>query len=970
MQILKPDFLSFTAQPLDWQGRMHHAMTVSFGFCLCTGAPKTAPEAWAAALQGLASGFCLDTGVPKKQTEWLLSGKAMAPEGAAVKGLALGVTVGDSRREWLVRGENQGTASFTEMPLTWANTWGGPENPHNPLGCGLKQDASGTLRAPTVLALDGLSQRPVCPGPMGAWPCRMQGMGTYDNAWLQQRWPGVPDDFDWAFFNLAQPEQRLPGGLKGGEHLVLTHMHPRFPRLEVTAPAHQVQVDIQRGADPQWVTLSAVRDTLWLFPGELTGLYFWHVLVPCADEAASDIAAVRLTLTPEIVEAEPPAEPAALAGAAVAGVAAAGAAVAGVAVAGGMAGGEEADSAAPPPQDAASPHTDESGESAPQSPLPAAPPLPPAESASAPVTPEPVSSAATMAEVGAEVQCTLLDSLADINASLAEAGQPPLTPDQIAETQARIAALTSALDETLNKPAPVLEDVLRQKGLSPERMAALQAVLEMDMPLAADAVDAAGWAAAVEAYVARFSELMEPSPVVTGMLRNGLLMSGPDGDTVMQQLLGGAPPTLEEALAQGGVDPGLAVSITEHLNDNPIPGADDMDALVVYGSRLEADLGLPQESIAGRLKALRSILADMGLLGAAGAVPPQALPEQAQPEQPQPEQPQPEQALPEQALPEQAIPEQAIPEQVVQPQGPQSREAVLLALALGVPLAGAVFANLELSSVDFSQQDLRGAVFDGAELAGADFSGSDVTGGSFAGVGAAGASFVGTVLAGVSFAGASAVDADFSGAVLEKAVLTGGDFTRAGFTGASLCGADAGGSVLDRAVFHECDLSGATFQKARFHRADFNAARASGASFAGADMTDASLGFGTGVAQADFSGACLAGSTWEGVDCRQAVFTRVKADNASFTDCDLSGASLKAARAREANFSRANLRGADVRGADLFKASLREAKVETTSFSGASLYGADLYRLQQGPETRLDGADTACTILDARRKGI
>ncbi|MEG2140779.1 MAG: DUF2169 domain-containing protein, partial [Bilophila sp.] len=547
MQIQKPEQLSLTLQPLDWHGKLHQSFTVGLGFDLVTGALLPADVAWTNAMQGLAPGDCIDTGLPKKQPEWLLAGAVYTP--APMRGLVVQTLVGASHREWLISGEQQESTitPFTHMPLSWANTWGSPEHPDNPLGCGIVPGSNGKRRLPTVTDKNDTRRSPACPGPLGAWPCRLKNMGTYDAAWLKNRWPGVPDDFDWTFFNLAQPAQRL-SHLQGGEHLVLTSLHPEHERLELDAPIHNLRVTLTRGADPTWHELTATRDTLWLFPNQLTGLFLWHSLTTCADEVASDITIIRLQLEPACadVEAEavvpsPPPPPPAAAPSATAAALLAGGIVASVAA---------ATAAMPKAKHAA----------------PTEPETPSAQVAQA------VSVAPAVAGArAAEALQSLDDSLDEINAGLLETGLPPLTPAQLAATRERILTVSNQIDAALAQQAeddPIA--VLRQAGVPEERIEAAMRVLDLAMPDPADFATQAAWEGAVEAYIAQFSALMQPSEAVVHTMRTVLGAQGPDGKAKLEAQFG-SEPDAKTVLVEKGVDPVLASRLLDKLEHDTIP---------------------------------------------------------------------------------------------------------------------------------------------------------------------------------------------------------------------------------------------------------------------------------------------------------------------------------------------------------------------------------------------------------------
>ncbi len=56
----------------------------------------------------------------------------------------------------------------------------------------------------------GYGQRPAGFGILGrAWPPRLQKAGTYDQRWLDQRWPLLPKDFGFAYWNGAPEDQQI-----------------------------------------------------------------------------------------------------------------------------------------------------------------------------------------------------------------------------------------------------------------------------------------------------------------------------------------------------------------------------------------------------------------------------------------------------------------------------------------------------------------------------------------------------------------------------------------------------------------------------------------------------------------------------------------------------------------------------------------------------------------------------------------
>ena len=199
MKTENSELLSLTFQPLHMERKLFMSFTAGFAFDLASGRPLEPGAAYAAAMGALAPGDCLDLGVPKKEAEWLLAGSAFVSEGAPAKGAVVSAQVGESGRRLLVESREP----FASMPLSWKNTWGSDaENPDGPrAGKGEKAPVSDESMPHGA---------PACMGPRGTWPCRMGRAATYDSKWLRENWPGVPDDFDWGYYNLSQPQQRLP----------------------------------------------------------------------------------------------------------------------------------------------------------------------------------------------------------------------------------------------------------------------------------------------------------------------------------------------------------------------------------------------------------------------------------------------------------------------------------------------------------------------------------------------------------------------------------------------------------------------------------------------------------------------------------------------------------------------------------------------------------------------------------------
>ncbi|MGO4870157.1 MAG: DUF2169 domain-containing protein [Roseiarcus sp.] len=153
------------------------------------------------------------------------------------------------------------SAPAAVAPLTWRQAFGGklprpadaegiPDRcPTNGLGCGLV-DAEHSpygvpLAAPTVedpadpiIDWGRRDHQPQGFAPIPPWwRQRQQYAGTYDEAWVQDRHPILPEDFDYRFYQYAPPGLIYPGYLRGDETLVLGRMHPDFEQVRVQLPS-------------------------------------------------------------------------------------------------------------------------------------------------------------------------------------------------------------------------------------------------------------------------------------------------------------------------------------------------------------------------------------------------------------------------------------------------------------------------------------------------------------------------------------------------------------------------------------------------------------------------------------------------------------------------------------------------------------------------------------------------------------
>jgi hypothetical protein len=151
--------------------------------------------------------------------------------------------------------------SFTEMPIGYTNSFGGPGYAPNPVGKGI-----GTRELPNVeAAAEPIRSRRDRPHPAGfgpinpAWPERARKRGKeYGKSYAEKRAPYYAEDLDWSYFNAAPEDQQLPMALRGDEDLSFHNLHPTFGARGSIRPSSMRW--ISRG--PSWRGRSASTRSL------------------------------------------------------------------------------------------------------------------------------------------------------------------------------------------------------------------------------------------------------------------------------------------------------------------------------------------------------------------------------------------------------------------------------------------------------------------------------------------------------------------------------------------------------------------------------------------------------------------------------------------------------------------------------------------------------------------------------------
>ncbi|HLL03345.1 MAG TPA: DUF2169 domain-containing protein [Myxococcaceae bacterium] len=246
-------------------------------------------------------------------TDIYVSGYAWAPKGKPVTEMLAAVKVGPCQKAIRVFGTRvwyrgalglkpSAPRPFESMPLRYERSFGGVAadngketpayEPRNPVGMGLYGSAKEAVEQPLPNLEDPLHLMsspteivmPAGFGPIArSWKPRLDFAGTYDEAWIEQRAPLWPKNFDPRFFNAASSGLVASPGLRGGEPVVLAGLSPDgqfafpLPRYRLMAKSiFRHRVDRRE----------LVLDTVQIEAEERALTLIWRVAMPAHRELA------------------------------------------------------------------------------------------------------------------------------------------------------------------------------------------------------------------------------------------------------------------------------------------------------------------------------------------------------------------------------------------------------------------------------------------------------------------------------------------------------------------------------------------------------------------------------------------------------------------------------------------------------------------------------------------------------------
>jgi len=313
VNVIQPLDIESGYRTISVNGENYLVITSKIYFPLNGGYPLTGSQAYGL-LKEQAIQYA-DEFSPKLSTEYLVVGNACAPAQQAVSALTCKVTLAALSKSLNVVGDRYWTGGisgateplpFTEMPLNWEHAFGGNDVAENPKGKGSQPQQ--TPLGEKLICLPnteapgkGMTAKGqnLTPSSFAAippdWPQRNQYLGTYNDAWKRDAFPGFPADFNFKAFYCASEDQRFDYYLAGGEAFELEHLNSEQPFISGTLPSFRARSFLcKRDIEPEDIRAEDVEevqmrmDTVVFYPNHKIGMLVFRGSVPCESMDADE----------------------------------------------------------------------------------------------------------------------------------------------------------------------------------------------------------------------------------------------------------------------------------------------------------------------------------------------------------------------------------------------------------------------------------------------------------------------------------------------------------------------------------------------------------------------------------------------------------------------------------------------------------------------------------------------------------
>lgn len=309
MRVFKPLQLSLQHKTFTWNHKNQLAVTLLIGFPFDSEQEVLLEQDLWQFLPAQLKDAILDMCMPKPCGEVLVYGNYYAPGSRPVTADKVQLLIGSVDKSLSVIGDRYWRTllaptepePFTEMPLTYDYAFGGKSHKYNPIGKGIDEvDYFGEMRTPMPNIENPnwlITSKDARPQPAGfapldmMWEYRHSKMGTYDEDWLQNHYPGYPLDIDWTHFNAAPPDQWIDEFWQGGESFQLLNMHPEKPLVTGKLPAFRTRCFVEKRTDSDslFSEVNMRAETVCLFPAVETGVLIYRGVIEVKEDDATDV---------------------------------------------------------------------------------------------------------------------------------------------------------------------------------------------------------------------------------------------------------------------------------------------------------------------------------------------------------------------------------------------------------------------------------------------------------------------------------------------------------------------------------------------------------------------------------------------------------------------------------------------------------------------------------------------------------
>lgn len=309
MRVFKPLQISLQYKTFSWQKKSQLAVSYLLGFPFDDKQEVLLEQDLWQLIPDQVENGVIDACMPKYQGEVLVYGSYYAPGGRPVTVDSVQLIMGSVNKSLSVIGDRYWRTllaptdpdPFTRMPISYEYAFGGKDHKPNPTGKGIEEvDYFGEMRVPMpnienpnwLITSRGARPEPYGFGPLDMmWEYRNAKMGSYDESWLQNYFPGYPLDIDWTHFNTAPPDQWIPEFWQGDESFQILNMHPEKPEVSGKLPAFRTRCFVEKKIDSGtlFTEVEMRAETVHLFPAMETGVIIYRGVIEINEDDASDV---------------------------------------------------------------------------------------------------------------------------------------------------------------------------------------------------------------------------------------------------------------------------------------------------------------------------------------------------------------------------------------------------------------------------------------------------------------------------------------------------------------------------------------------------------------------------------------------------------------------------------------------------------------------------------------------------------